>query len=60
MGNFISKSQKPFVVYTKDGDYFFQTKEEAQAFAVERNGFFDKSTNKYFAELRRSRLKEVI
>ena len=32
---------KPFVARTEDGDYFFFSKRQAQAFALARNGFFD-------------------
>lgn len=32
---------KPYVVKTKDGDYFFKNKKKAQAFARSRCGFFD-------------------
>lgn len=32
---------KPFVARTKDGDYFFYSKKQAQKFAHARNGFFD-------------------
>lgn len=38
-------NKKPFVARTSDGDYFFSTKEEAQAFALARNGFFDTLAN---------------
>ena len=33
------KEAKPFKVMTLAGDYFFKTKEEAQAFATARSGF---------------------
>lgn len=36
---------KPFVARTKDGDYFFSTEEEARAFALTRDGFFDTYAN---------------
>lgn len=39
------KKQKPFVARTSDGDYFFSNKEEAQAFALARGGFFDTREN---------------
>lgn len=31
---------KPFLVMTIEGDYFFETEEEAKQFATKRNGFF--------------------
>lgn len=44
---FNSKLQKPkpFVARTKDGDYFFNTEEEARSFAHARGGFFDTQEN---------------
>ena len=39
------KKQKPYVARTIDGDYFFSNKEEAQAFALARGGFFDTQEN---------------
>lgn len=39
------QNKKPFVARTSDGDYFFETKEEAQAFAIARGGFFDTKRN---------------
>lgn len=34
-------TNKPYVAHTKDGDYFFYRKKQAQTFARARNGFFD-------------------
>lgn len=54
------KSKKPYVVYTKDGDYFFNNKEEAQSFAKARNGFFDKTIYQFADQQRQRRLKGVM
>ena len=37
--------RKPYVARTSDGDYYFSNKEEAQAFALARSGFFDTQKN---------------
>lgn len=37
----IRLQNKPYVVMTKDGDYFFTNKKKARAFAIARHGFFD-------------------
>ena len=47
---------KPFVARTKDGDYFFYSKRQAQAFARQRNGFFDTSAS----IIKSMQLREVI
>ena len=40
-----NKPNKPYVAITVDGVYSFENKEEAQAFALERGGFFDTRKN---------------
>lgn len=43
--NISQQKSKPFVARTSDGDYYFDKKEEAQAFAMARGGFFDTTAN---------------
>lgn len=43
--SYIKQKPKPYVARTKDGDYFFYDEEEARAFALTRNGFFDTYAN---------------
>lgn len=52
--------QKPYVVLTKAGNYYFFNKKQAYAFAKANSGFFDKTENYLAQEKRRERLKEVI
>lgn len=52
--------QKPYVVLTKAGNYYFSNKRRAYAFAKANSGFFDKTENYLAQEKRRERLKGVI
>lgn len=52
--------QKPYVVLTKAGNYYFSNKRRAYAFAKANSGFFDRTENYLAQERHRARLKGVI
>lgn len=59
MRNRVNK-KKPYVVMTKDGDYYFTSKVKAQSFAMARNGFFDTSANRLETLRNQARLKREV